>query len=183
MAACCPSARRAMSDSSIANVAAEMGISRQRTSKWVNRWRRYGEAGLLDQPSVPHHQTTATPRSSVGLSSYADSRSTPLAASPPNWPPRHLHLRADRGPAPASPLHLPALRHRWLLPPGLTHRARAFFTRHGITHTHRVVTDNEPKPGQTPGTPELIRSSASAREERHGVPAKGSARLTGWQTC
>ncbi len=40
----------------IAHVAAEMGISRQCASKWVNRRRRHGEAGLLDQPSVPRHQ-------------------------------------------------------------------------------------------------------------------------------
>jgi transposase InsO family protein len=45
----------------IAHAAAEMGISRQCASKWVNRWRRHGEAGLLDRPSVPHHQPTATP--------------------------------------------------------------------------------------------------------------------------
>jgi transposase len=37
-----------------------MGISRQCASKWVNRYRKYGEAGLLDRPSVPHHQPTAT---------------------------------------------------------------------------------------------------------------------------
>lgn len=30
----------------IAHVAAEMGISRQCASKWVNRWRRYGDLGL-----------------------------------------------------------------------------------------------------------------------------------------
>ena len=45
----------------IAHVAAEMGISRQCASKWVNRWRRFGEAGLADRSSVPHHQPTATP--------------------------------------------------------------------------------------------------------------------------
>src|SRR3954467_10511494 len=43
----------------IAHVAAEMGISRQCASKWVNRHRQYGEAGLLDRPSVPHHQPAA----------------------------------------------------------------------------------------------------------------------------
>jgi transposase len=42
----------------IAHVAAEMGISRQCASKWVNRWRRWGETGLLDRPSVPRHQPT-----------------------------------------------------------------------------------------------------------------------------
>ena len=45
----------------IAHVAAEMGISRQCASTWVNRYRKFGEAGLLDRPSVPHHQPTATP--------------------------------------------------------------------------------------------------------------------------
>ena len=33
----------------IAHVAAEMGISRACASKWVNRYRRYGEDGLRDQ--------------------------------------------------------------------------------------------------------------------------------------
>ncbi|MFC3962138.1 IS481 family transposase [Nocardia jiangsuensis] len=45
----------------IPHVAAEMGISRQCASKWVNRWRRHGELGLADRPSVPHHQPSATP--------------------------------------------------------------------------------------------------------------------------
>ncbi len=43
----------------IAHVAAEMGISRQCASKWVNRYRRFGEAGLADRPSAPHRQPTA----------------------------------------------------------------------------------------------------------------------------
>jgi transposase len=49
----------------IAHVAAEMGISRQCASKWGNRYRRHGEAGLADRPSVPHHQPTATPAEAV----------------------------------------------------------------------------------------------------------------------
>lgn len=44
----------------IAHVAAEMGISRACASKWFNRWRRYGEAGLQDRSSVPHHSRNAT---------------------------------------------------------------------------------------------------------------------------
>lgn len=44
----------------IAHVAAEMGISRQCASKWVNRFRRYGELGLLDRSSAPRRQPTAT---------------------------------------------------------------------------------------------------------------------------
>lgn len=43
------------------HVAAEMGISRACASKWVRRYREFGEIGLLDRPSVPHHQPTATP--------------------------------------------------------------------------------------------------------------------------
>lgn len=32
----------------IAHVAVEMGISRSCASKWVNRYRQFGEAGLID---------------------------------------------------------------------------------------------------------------------------------------
>lgn len=45
----------------IAHVAAEMGISRACASKWVNRWRRHGEAGLQNRSSTPRHSPTATP--------------------------------------------------------------------------------------------------------------------------
>lgn len=45
----------------IAHVAAEMGISRATASKWVNRYRRYGDLGLLDRSSAPKLQPTATP--------------------------------------------------------------------------------------------------------------------------
>jgi leucine-zipper of insertion element IS481/BetI-type transcriptional repressor, C-terminal len=38
-----------------------MGISWACASKWVNRWRKYGDIGLLDRSSTPHHQSTATP--------------------------------------------------------------------------------------------------------------------------
>ena len=44
----------------IAHVAAEMGISRACASKWVNRWREYGELGLHNRHSSPRHQPTAT---------------------------------------------------------------------------------------------------------------------------
>lgn len=44
----------------IAHVAAEMGISRSCASKWVNRYRRYGELGLLDRSSAPDARPTAT---------------------------------------------------------------------------------------------------------------------------
>ena len=38
-----------------------MGISRACASKWVNRYRRFGELGLLDRPSMPHSSPAATP--------------------------------------------------------------------------------------------------------------------------
>lgn len=49
----------------IAHVAAEMGISRATASKWVNRYRRYGEVGLHDRSSAPVRQPTATPGMTV----------------------------------------------------------------------------------------------------------------------
>lgn len=45
----------------IAHVAAEVGISRACASKWVNRWRRHGDAGLRDRPSSPHRSPNVTP--------------------------------------------------------------------------------------------------------------------------
>jgi transposase InsO family protein len=52
-------------DRPIAHVAAEMGISRACASKWVNRFRRFGELGLEDRSSAPRRQPTATPASVV----------------------------------------------------------------------------------------------------------------------
>lgn len=40
----------------ISHVAAEMGRSRVCASKWVHCPRQFGELGLLDRPSVPHHE-------------------------------------------------------------------------------------------------------------------------------
>lgn len=51
----------------IAHVAAEMGISRATASKWIGRYRRYGELGLLDHSSAPIRQPTATPGPLVEL--------------------------------------------------------------------------------------------------------------------
>ncbi len=45
----------------IAHVAAEMGISRATASKWVNRYKQFGELGLVDRSSAPARQPTATP--------------------------------------------------------------------------------------------------------------------------
>lgn len=45
----------------VAHVARRMGISRTCALKWVNRWRRHVDAGLLDRSSTPHRSPTATP--------------------------------------------------------------------------------------------------------------------------
>lgn len=45
----------------ITRVAKEMGISRTTASKWVNRYQRYGEIGLLDRSPTPIRQPAATP--------------------------------------------------------------------------------------------------------------------------
>ena len=45
----------------IAHVAAEMGISRATASKWVNRYKQYGDVGLMDRSSTPSRQPTVTP--------------------------------------------------------------------------------------------------------------------------
>lgn len=44
----------------IAHVAAEMGISRATASKWVNRYRAFGDLGLFDRSSTSLRQPTAT---------------------------------------------------------------------------------------------------------------------------
>lgn len=49
----------------IAHVAAEMGISRATASKWVNRYKQFGELGLHDRSSAPVRQPTATPGETV----------------------------------------------------------------------------------------------------------------------
>jgi transposase-like protein len=50
----------------IAHVAAEMGISRATASKWVNRYRQFGELGLRDRSSAPRRQPSVTPGDVVG---------------------------------------------------------------------------------------------------------------------
>jgi transposase-like protein len=46
----------------VAHIADEMGISRQTAYKWWGRWRREGDAGLLDRSSRPRSCPTRTPR-------------------------------------------------------------------------------------------------------------------------
>lgn len=213
----------------IAHIAAEMGISRQCASKWVGRYRDYGETGLLDRPSTPHHQPTATPakvvlrieqlrrdrkwsarRISTELAGEGITISTRTVSrhlvhlglnrrrfldptGETNRTPRKIHARwpghmvhldvkkvgqipdgggwrvhgrgseaakqAARGTkrggrARYTYLHsaidgYSRLAYTEALPDetartaiAFTHRARAFFAAHGISHVHRIVTDN-----------------------------------------
>lgn len=45
----------------VAHVAAEAGIARQTLSKWVGRYRREGDAGLVDRRCRPHSSPNQTP--------------------------------------------------------------------------------------------------------------------------
>jgi transposase InsO family protein len=45
----------------IAHIAHEMGISRATASRWWSRYQHFGEAGLVDRPSVPHRSPHRTP--------------------------------------------------------------------------------------------------------------------------
>jgi transposase InsO family protein len=47
----------------IAHVAAEMGVSRQTATRWWDRWRHEGDAGLWDRSSRPHSSPARTKRS------------------------------------------------------------------------------------------------------------------------
>jgi hypothetical protein len=67
----------------IAHVAAEMGISRQCSSKWINRHRKYGEAGLLDRPSVPQSSLSAAANAAAGP---ATPTRAPRSTATPAWP-------------------------------------------------------------------------------------------------
>ncbi|GLY20256.1 hypothetical protein Kisp01_72700 [Kineosporia sp. NBRC 101677] len=66
----------------IAHVAAEADICRQCLSKWINRYRRLGEDGLLDGFSAPKASPSPTsPQVIAGSRSYGGRRSSPPALS------------------------------------------------------------------------------------------------------
>src|SRR5438445_2008697 len=65
----------------IAHAAAEMGVSRACASKWVNRYRKYGELGLRDRSSVPARQPAAT-AGEVGARIERMARTHKWSASP-----------------------------------------------------------------------------------------------------
>ncbi len=50
---------------SVAQTCRRFGLSRKTLYKWRARHKSHGEAGLCDQPRVPHHFPRATPRAVV----------------------------------------------------------------------------------------------------------------------
>ncbi|KAA9160742.1 helix-turn-helix domain-containing protein [Amycolatopsis acidicola] len=70
----------------IGHVAAEMGISRQCASKWVNRYRQFGDAGLPIGPVRPIASPPQPLRPWWSRSNdYAGSVRTPRAGSRWSW--------------------------------------------------------------------------------------------------
>jgi transposase-like protein len=53
--------RRIANGRPVAQVAAEMGISRTCAYRWWTRYRQHGPAGLIDRPSWAHHHPHRTP--------------------------------------------------------------------------------------------------------------------------
>lgn len=53
--------RRIIAGRPVAQVAAEMGISRTCAYRWWARYRQHGPAGLVDRPSWAHHHPHRTP--------------------------------------------------------------------------------------------------------------------------
>lgn len=148
----------------IAHVAAEMGISRQCASKWVNRYRRFGELSLIDRPSTPHRQPTATPGQTVSrIESLRRSRT---------WSANRisLELRVEGVPLARRTVtrHLRRLglqRRRFLDPTGASNRA----PRRGTTST--------PSAGRAGGCPPAAKSSATSarRTSEPTTPSTTSA--------
>ncbi|MYW97924.1 hypothetical protein G3I59_46800 [Amycolatopsis rubida] len=148
----------------IVQMAVEMDTSRECASKWVNRWRRHGETGLLDLPSVPRHQSAVTPPRTWPGSRWPahvvhlDVKKTGQIPDGGGW---RIHGKAAArtgrslaaNPRPVDPLLLPALRRRRLLEAGL-HRTAA---RRNRPHRDRV---RPPGPG-------VLRS---ARHHPHELP-------------
>jgi transposase len=59
---------------SIAQTCRRFGLSRKTFYKWRARYKTHGEAGLCDQPRVPHHFPRATPRAVVSKVLYLRER-------------------------------------------------------------------------------------------------------------
>jgi transposase-like protein len=70
----------------IAHIAHEMGISRATASRWWTRYQQFGEAGLVDRPSVPTPARSEPQPISSGASwGCAAVSGSARSGSPPGW--------------------------------------------------------------------------------------------------
>ena len=67
----CPRSRRLLVDRveqqgwTVAEAAAAAGCSARTAAKWVSRWRRFGQDGLLDRSSAPLRVPSRTPQDRI----------------------------------------------------------------------------------------------------------------------
>src|SRR5690606_5622868 len=130
----------------IAHVAAEMGISRATASKWVNRYKQFGELGLIDRSSAPVRQPTATPGETVARIESMR-REKKWSASRIAF---ELHADGVAGSRRTVTRHLaqPGLnRRRFIDPNGETHREAKTIT---ATHPRHMVHLDVKKVGRIP---------------------------------
>ncbi len=149
-----------------------MGISRQCASKWVNRFRRYGELGLHDRSSVPRRQPTATAtdvlvRIEQGGGWRTHGRGSDHAKAVGRTKTRgtrtgyvFLHTAVDGYSRLAYTEALPDEKATTAI--GFVFRARAFFTAHGIDRIERIITDN----GSCYRTKDFAKVLLGARHQR-----------------
>ena len=83
-----------------------MGVSRATASKWVNRYRRFGELGRRDRSSAPRRQPTATPGDIVARIEAATFIFTQQSTGTRGWPTRKRYQMNERRP-PSSFLPVP----------------------------------------------------------------------------
>ncbi|MFR9727800.1 leucine zipper domain-containing protein [Saccharopolyspora sp. MS10] len=83
-----------------------MGISRGCASKWGTRWRRYGDAGLLDRSSSSRQSPNATPARAIEKIEFCPARARAVG------PAHHRRARAHGQP----PRRHPAF--EWARPEG-----------------------------------------------------------------
>jgi transposase len=163
----------------IAHVAAEMGISRQCASKWVHRYRQFGELGLHDRSSTPKRQPTATPAevvtaiesmrrkhkySAARIAFELDAQATTVSRRTVT---RHLH-------------HLGLNRRRFLDPTGASNRAPRRIVAHRPGH---MVHLDVKKVGRIPdggGWPVHGRGSSQAKAAGRAKTAGARAGYVYW---
>jgi len=111
----------------IAHVAAEAGIARQTLTKWVHRFQKLGEPGLMDRSSAPHTSPTQTPNTVVDR--IEDLRREH------KWTARQIHLELVREGHRISPVTVA----RWLRRLGISRRRDIDPTGAGNRSSTRIV--------------------------------------------